>query len=429
MCVVSDLGLGTLALRDIARDRSVAKKYMGNIIAIKLILAVITFGFIGLIINLMHEAPQTVNVVYLITLYVVVGSLVGTFNSLFQAFQRMEYVSIGRILSAILMLVLSVIALQRGAGVVAFAFIYFLVNLIILIYSMLISAWFFLKPGLDIDWAFWRSSIQEALPFCITSLSIVVYYHIDKVMLSLMVDNTSVGYYNSAYNLVMSLLFFYSAFSASVFPLMSYFYPISKEAFMQTFERSVKYLWIVALPIGVGTTLLAGKIVEIIYGPSFAPAVIALQILVWAHVIIYMNAYANILNNINKQSLVTRQTIICAILNISLNVILIPRYSYIGASVATVLTELSAFLILNHYVSKTEFGFPWRKFSVLFLKILVSCAVMAIAIEYLININIILLILVGAAVYFAVICIEKGLDSEDVGFVIQLLGNRKLVKR
>ncbi|VVB63244.1 putative flippase AglR [uncultured archaeon] len=422
--VASDLGIGTLIIRDLARDPSQAKKYLGNIILIKILLALVAFALIGLTINLMGYPGKTIEVVYLLTLYVIFGGFAGIFTSEFQASQRMEYISLGRVLSPVLLLAFSLYAVSKQADVVVFAAIYAVVNLILFVYSFLVSYWRFARPELKVDMAFWRSSIKEALPFGITSLSIVIYYQISRVILSLMVDNKAVGYYTAAYNLVINLLFFYAAFTAAIFPLLSSLYPSSKESFKLIFEKSVKYLWIVAIPMGAGVTLLASRIIGIIYGPEFTPAVIALQILVWAHVVIYMNTFANVLNNIGQQILVTRQTVICAVFNIFLNLMLIPHYGFIGSSLATLATESLAFTILYYYISKTEFRFPLRRFFGYFMKISAATLVMASFVVYFINVNIIIIILAAIFIYFISLYLVKGIEEDDIQFAEKLVQSR-----
>lgn len=419
--VFSDLGLSTLTVREVAREKTLASKYLGNIAVMKLILVIITLGLLALIINLLGYPEQTVKVVYLVALSVFLNAFSGLFYSIFQAFERMEFWSVGTILNSASLLVGALFAISHGLSVVGFALIYFLASAIVLGYGAAILIGKFAKPKIEVDWRFWKSTIKEALPFGLTSISILIYYQIDKVMLSLMVNNKVVGYYSAAYVLVSALLFFYGAFHSSIFPLMSKFYLVSNEAFKLTFQKSVKYLWIIALPIGAGTTLLANRFIILIYGSGYAPSVIALQILVWAHVIVYMNSFACVLNNIGKQILVTKQTVFCAFLNIIMNLILIPKYSYIGASIATVITEFFAFLILDYYVSKTEFKLSNKNFSIIFLQIIIATLVMAIFIIHYKSLNLAVLVLLSMIIFFITLYFIKGIDKEDIQFVVELI--------
>jgi O-antigen/teichoic acid export membrane protein len=88
--ILSDLGLGILTTRDVARDKLLADKYLGNVTAITSILVVVTLRLIALSVNLAGYPKQTVTVVYFVALSVVFTAFTGVFNSLFQAFEKME---------------------------------------------------------------------------------------------------------------------------------------------------------------------------------------------------------------------------------------------------------------------------------------------------------------------------------------------------
>ena len=302
---LTDPGLNSLIIRDIARDKSLVGKYLGNIGTITLILSMITLVLIIITINALDYPEETTRVIYIIAFSVILNVFTNILYAVFQAYEKMEYRSFGTIMNSAILLAGALFAISQKLSVIGFAVIYVISSIASLGYAYYICAKKFVVPKLEIDWNFWIAKIREALPFGIVSLSLVIYYHIDKVMLSLMVNDEVVGYYSAAYTIATSLLFFYGAFSAAVFPCMSNCYGnSSKESFALIFEKSVKYLWMISLPLGVGITLLAERIITLIYGAGYSPSVIALQILVWAHVVIYMNSYANVLNNIGKQFLV-----------------------------------------------------------------------------------------------------------------------------
>ena len=163
--VFSDLGLGPLTVREVARDKSLAKKYLNNISVMKAILVTITFAPIAIAINLLSYPEQTIKVVYLISLSVVFNSFTGMFYSIFQAFEKMEYQSLGQVLNSVLMLVGALFAISRGLSVIGFASLYFLISVVDLVYSFVILIWEFVKSKTEVDWGYWKHTIKEALPF------------------------------------------------------------------------------------------------------------------------------------------------------------------------------------------------------------------------------------------------------------------------
>ena len=228
--VFADLGLRQLTVREVARDKTLASKYLGNIAVMKVILAVITFGLIALFINLLGYPEQTIKVVYLVALSVIFGAFSGMFYSVFQAFEEMEYQSVGQILSSALLLTGALFAISRGVSVVGFASIYFFVSAVVLVYSFVVCVWKFVLPKVEVDRSFWKPTIKKALPFGLSGTFISIYLWIDSVMLSLMKGDEVVGWYGAAYRLVLVLLFIPIAFNSAVFPLMSRFYVNSKDS-------------------------------------------------------------------------------------------------------------------------------------------------------------------------------------------------------
>ena len=208
--VLVDLGLNMLTVREVSRDKSLAGKYLGNTIVIKLILAVFMLSLIFLVVNIVFKYPQeTVNVVYLMGFSVIFGSFSGIFYSIFQANEKMEYLSYGQIIYSFLMFAGVLIAIYYGLGIYAFASVYLAVSVVVLIYSVFVCSWKFALPKFEIDLNFWKLIIIEALPFALTSIFVLIYYYIDTVMLSILIHNSNsiIGWYSAAYRIVMPLSF------------------------------------------------------------------------------------------------------------------------------------------------------------------------------------------------------------------------------
>jgi len=100
--VFTDIGLQVLMIREIARDKALAQKYLGNVAVLKIVLSLLTFGLIALTINLMDYPFETINVVYLIGLSVVFSAFSSMFYGVFRAHERIEFESVGQVLGSVL---------------------------------------------------------------------------------------------------------------------------------------------------------------------------------------------------------------------------------------------------------------------------------------------------------------------------------------
>jgi len=424
--IFTDMGLSTVTIREVARDKSLASKYLGNIATIKIILITVTFSLITITINFLGYPDQTIKVVYIIALSVIFSSFNNMFYSIFKAYEKMEYQAFGQILSSFIILLSVLFAISHGFNIIGFALIYLFLNFIIFGYSLAICCWKFVPLKMEIDWSFWKSIIKEALPFGFTTIFYVIYYDIDKVMLSLMVGDTAVGWYAAAYKLVLVLGIVNTALGMSLFPVLSrYFTNNLYNKIIQINEKSFKYLLTFAVPICLGTTILADKIIIFIFGVEYINSIICLRILIWAEFIIMIDIFGNILSSINKQKIPMMQTFICTILNIVLNLILIPYYSYIGAAIATLITHVIAIFILYYYVLKNGYGFSKKFIIKVVSKVIIANILIVPFIFYFKYLSLPLIIVLVAFIYFLIIYLINIFDKTDVKLITSIINIKR----
>ena len=109
--VFSDLGYNTLLIREVARDKSQASKYLNNILCIRALMSIVIFAFIVVTINLMGYPADTKNVVYLFGVYTLIVSFSAIFKVTFRAFEKMEYEAGITILSNLIRVSLGLVVL------------------------------------------------------------------------------------------------------------------------------------------------------------------------------------------------------------------------------------------------------------------------------------------------------------------------------
>ncbi|MFC1917795.1 flippase [Chloroflexota bacterium] len=424
--VLTDIGLTTLTIREVARDKSLSGKYLSNAAVIKLVLAGVTFGLVALVVNLIGYPQETVIVVYLIAVSVLLDEFSLLFYGIFQAHERMEFVTIGQVTAHALRLIGAVVVINQGFDIIVFGYLYIFASLTVFLFNSFVAFWKYRGFGLGIDPGFWRHLLKNSWPFGLLIVFGTIIYWIDTVMLSVMKGDEVVGWYNASYRVILFLLFVPTAYFYAVFPVMSRFFVSSREALRFTYEKSVKYMSILALPIAIGTTLVAGKTILLIFGDGYTESIIALQVLVWSVLFIFISSIiAQVFSAQNRPKVVAAVTGLCAAANIILNIILIPRYSYVGAGVATVITEFLALLLLFVWSLKANFGFNPAKVFLLSLKIIVSSAVMGIAVFYLDSIDLWWQVIIGASVYFGVLLLLRGLDRDDFRLMLQVIKRKQ----
>lgn len=416
--VLADLGLSTLTTRDVSRNIELVNKYVVNIFFIKIILGLITFFLIFTTINLLNYPRETLNVVYIISLSIIIGNFSLIIYPIYQAHLKMEYQAISQVLFSLILFLSALFAINQGFGIVKFASIYLLSNVILLIFNLAVYFLKFESIKIDIDLKFWRYLIKEALPLSLSQIFSSIAFRIDAVILSLFINNIVVGWYTASYKLIEATLFIPMVISIVVLPVFSNFYVSSKKSLEISYQKSVKYLIILGLPVAVGTTLLANEIINLIYGQGFSNSIIPLQILIWSIPFIFLTSiFKTFFISTNKQKLLLKIIIISMIFSIILNLILIPKFSYIGASWATVLTELLSATLCFYFLSRYLIKIKLKK---LIFKPLIACTIMAIFIIS-VKVSIFLVIPFSIIIYFLCLLLLKTFDDEDFTLLRQVI--------
>lgn len=414
--IVSDLGLSIFITREISRDTSSVNKYLDNAIAIKLLLTVLTLVLIFLTINLFNYPAQTKLIVYIIGLSIIINYYSQILFAVFQAYEKMEYQSLGTILTNLILLVGSLIAVEYNYSLTIFALIYLISNIIVLLYALIICILKFTVPKIKRNYNFWKEILREAIPFGLTTMSGTLYTYVDSILLSLIQGNEVVGWYSAAYRIMLLALFIPISINYAIFPIMSKLYSdSSKETLRIIYEKYFKFMLIVGIPLGAGTTVLANKIVLIILGQGYEQSVIALQILIWTMVFTFAAAsFVQVLQAVNKQTAITKISIICLIINIILNLIVIPKYSYIGASYVTLITEIILVSYIFFISSKLGYGINLKSTIKNLLKVSFASVVMIIFFIYFYQLNLILLVGAGLIIYLIVLYLIRGINNSDL---------------
>lgn len=361
--IISDLGLDTLAIRDIARNKESAGKLFVNTSLIKFVLSIISFVLLVVIINLMNYPQDTILAVYILGIYALINSFNQLFRSVFRAFEKMRYEAIVRIIEKVITLFLIIYLISNEYGLIEIVSVFLIASVLTFILSGYFTISRFIKIKFELDTILMKKIFKEALPFGFTAIFIVIYFRIDTVMLSLMVGDKAVGLYNASYNIIDGLTGLVAgSLGGMALPVMSrYFVSVEnrkylKITYIQLFELSL----IAGLLISIFVTIFAEDIIQLFYGSEYLDAAASLKILIWAFFIICISTISStLLNSIGKQKIVTFGTGMGALLNIILNMLLIPHFSYLGAALATVITEIVGLSIYLYYSTKL-LDINWR---------------------------------------------------------------------
>lgn len=416
--IAADLGLYLLFTREISRFPERQSEIAGNIFTLRLVSAIVVVSLAPLVALFLPYSAIVKTAIMLGVLAFVFSSLTQVLAGVFQREFKTHFTVIGEIASR---------AVFLGAAI--WLFFYLKEESLILLIAALIvsnlvnfvivflSSRKFLKIRLRFDKDYWKYAIKESFPIAASIVLGLIYFKIDIIMLSIMKTSSDVGIYGVAYKILEILIVFPAMFLGVMFPLFSRTFREEIGKFRFLFQRSLNLMIISSVPVAIGGYLLAKPLIILISGQPFEASAEVLKILIIATGVIFIgNLFGHLIVVVGAQKRMVKVYLIGALTNIVLNILLIPKFSYMGAAIATLVTELTvvglAVLILKRSID-------FLPSFALFVKVGAAGAIMGIVLLLINNISIILLIPIGAIVYFSVLYFFKGLPSGILGLLKQ----------
>jgi len=421
LAMTVDFGISNHIVRHIATDYDSAPKYIGNAIPLKSIFSVGTIILTLIILVFMRANELVITVTLLFTIETIFKSFIGLLNGSFQAFEEGKYQGIGNTILHVILLIFILLTIFTDLGLIGIAVSYILANLIALIYEYYVLNKHIVKPKFELDTGFCKNIFIFAIPFAVTGLLYNVYYSIDIVMLTNMVGDYPTGIYNATYKLISVLSLFYSTYTAVIFPVMSKFYKNDEKLLLISFEKSIKYLMLVIIPLAFATVFYSADIIQLIYGNEYNGAASVLCILIWTVCLLFISGAANtLLNASHKEVTVTKIYAVAALFNIILNLFMIPQFTYNGAAMTTVLSDVLIVIIQFYIIYKLGHR-PNKKLYLDIVKIIAGSVVLGIAL-YILNLNMWVAIPVGIIIYLGAITLLRFFDKDDKYVIKEILG-------
>jgi O-antigen/teichoic acid export membrane protein len=340
--VVADFGLSALTIREVARDKK-NEKFVDNCISLKLLLSFVTFFLIFFSTFFIDKSPLVKLAVIVAGSHVIISNFNVYFTSIYKAFERMEsYAKVSIINGIAFISLLSYLIFVSKSSVVGLLVGYITVDLLILIINVVMTKKGFFRVNFDFNKKLILKILKEAWPLALGIVFTMIYVRIDSVMLSFIKGDKSVGIYAACYNLLFALQGAISIVHHAILPKLSTLY---YEKQFERYRRLLKIIFKISLvclfPLLILLSLFSKEMLNVIYGPEFTVGYVALIILFWNGFIIYFSSfYGYSLMMSNRQRRLTLALGIGAVINITLNFALIPGFGYIGAAIATIITEI-----------------------------------------------------------------------------------------
>lgn len=341
------LGIDQILHRDLIKHSDRKNEYLGSALVLRIISS--TISVIICVVSAFIMSPKDVSL--LLIFITSLSFLLGSFQLLgheFQAKLQSKYPSILNISVVLLLNILKIVVIFLDRGVIYLACIVILEPLL---YSL---GYIYLKSKIYQDLKSIRfnktiafSILRDSYPLIFASAFFAIYSRIDQVMLKNMINSEAVGLYDSAVRISELSYFLPQILLLSLYPPIVNAKKISEEFYRKRLKKLLIFLTAASVSISLFTTIFAKYLLLIIFSSSFLGALPALYICLWSTVGASLNALSQqILLTENLTKNMTLVTFLGMVVNVILNLILIPIYGISGAAFATLISYTIPFLSL-----------------------------------------------------------------------------------
>ncbi|MEW6009206.1 MAG: flippase [Candidatus Omnitrophota bacterium] len=406
-----DLSIGQLVICQVSKDHSLANRYLGSYLIIQFLISLTVLSIMLGVISNLHYSQLIRLALYIAGINLFASSLSAPFYNLIIAFEKLRFNALMSVISNIFycLLILSTIYFRKGILVLISATL--LTSILEFIMNVLVCLRIGVWPDFRFDKKIWQILLKYIGPFAFYLIFTGLYRRIDVVVLQYLQGDTAVGFYSAAYKIIFLFLLLPASFIKAIFPLLSEQASRDREKLAQTLLWSMKHLVALGLPIAISCAFFSGQIIELLFGPAFLNSSLILSILGWSLVFSFWNhILSNSLVAAVKMFEVISGTIAVFILNLFLNLILIPKFSYIGSAYSIMISELLAGVWFYIAIRKSiSFKHPLVEL----FKIIIATLAMVILLWFLRGFNLFIAMGLGLIIYTSVLLSLKFISPAE----------------
>ena len=339
----------------------------------------------------------------------------------FRAFQQMErYASIS-ILQTIGELILTSYLVLTGFGLFGV-----IISLLIVRLAVSVIGFLWITSQIKISSPS-LSVIKPYLPFTLPILPTALCYWLinlgDRYVIGYSMGADAVGVYSASYALGSLIAFFYAPIPIALFPAITNLYETNKIRELKThLKYSLKFFLMFAIPAFFGLSILSKSLLTTLTTPEFVGGYMIVAIIALATILFNCgNINVNVLYLLKKTRTIGLLYGTLALINMVLNIILVPFIGIIGAAIATLITFMAQVFVVSRISFKR---LPFDTDLKFIIKSIMSSVIMAFIIWKLNPygaVNILIAVGIATGVYFSVLVLLRGFTREEYGFLKSML--------
>lgn len=424
--VVIDFGLQQYIVKKMSEDRSRAKHYFHNFLAVEVLLVALVYAaMIGVALFNGYE-PIVFKAILVAGFGTTITGLSYPFLAVVTAFYDLKKAAFINFLASAVNVTIIFVTIYVGGSIVMLTTQQGIVAILsFIIYYQFVQKYIgkphVLKGMSELDFSLVKTMFAAALPFAILVGFSTLYNRIDVVLIKHMLGYTETGLYSAAYKFYDLVAFFPAVVSHALYPLFASLMVTRDLVQVRSIlEKYLRFMMSLAIPMGVGGTILAKPIITLLTNSNeYAGAAPVLSILVWAPAILFVYIIVNSLVISQLTKWATAITGVNVLVNIVGNLILLPRIGIIAAAIMTVVSEFLQGLFYFYFVRKKITSF---KFVSYLWKPIIASAVMGLSIWFIQYLHVLILVAIAVVVYAASLFVLRFFQKDDIAFIKGLLG-------
>ena len=397
-------GLKSLVVREVAKNQAQSEKFLVNASFVVSIVSVTSIMLLSIFVWTMKYSDEMSSAIIIMSLGLLPFALSSILDALFQAQEKMQYITYSNVTVNLLRLSGVFILFWYGGSLKQL--IYFLV--VTHLSSLVIKLWFLLKQinrtGEIIDFKFCISMAKASVTFLSINGLSAVMQSFNIVLLSKLTSEIEVGIYSAANQLMVPISQVFNSIAFSVYPAMCRSYKTGITKLKLISERVLEVLLAVVLPATVALFILADSLFLMLYNnKDFMQSTTVLQIMVW---VLIFRASSKVLGIVLVASHKEKKTLQIHLVDLSvmliLGFILVSRYGVLGSALTTLIVGGMNFI--QHYmqVSRIFSNFSIRH---LFWKPTIAATVMSIVLFSFAELHIFARGVLGSLIYFTALAV------------------------
>jgi O-antigen/teichoic acid export membrane protein len=335
---LTSLGLEDVAVRQAAMDRPRESTWISALLSLELMISVpVTIG--ALVVTLVIAPNSAARVAAVLLSLTCLLSALGSVRTVFQLRIRNSWSAAFELLNGVLWAIGVFAIAFAGAGIAAFAAAFLISSAVVNVAQVLVA-----RRHMTLRLRGGRSArvhlIRIGVPFAIASLLYLSYTQIDQVLVFELAGERAAGLYGAASKVFDRALVIPGSILATMFPMIAAAYKEDVARMRQLVQTAVEVLVAATLPFVALVAVIGRPLMRLLFGEAFAPAGPALSVLM---LVFAISAFSYVAGDLVIVLRLQRRYIIYAtvglIVNVTLNLVLIPAYGFIAAAWVCLVTE------------------------------------------------------------------------------------------